>query len=530
MKNYLLPNLFLLFFFWSCEEEIEPQPQDCAGVDGGQNICGCTDTSAINFESTATFDDGSCQYDTIPPSQVLIDSITYDLNGMYIYYQTPMDEDFSYLQLFYSNEEQGEKFLISQLDSGTVTNLTFEEYENLIDPTNPKWYWIKAFDIDGNSSIGPSYYLFSNYPTEATAYEVQFNEGSYSFSWGKNNDADFYSYMIFRSSAISMVPDLELFTEIKNIDSTSIPITIGGARSNIRWYYQIHVKNSLGLTTKSNIIEGDYCFEFFNRCWSVYQTLNLNPNSDADGFTEIPEDIQYLVNLEKLELDGHDFFGEIPEFLGNLDSLYFIDLGYNNFSGEIPNFFENLPNLRILRLGGNNLSGQIPSSIGNLHGLIILDLSQNNLTGSLPEELGNLSKLEYLNIQNNYDASDNTIRLYGEIPSSFGMLDSIKHINIQANNFIGNIDWIESLLKLEEFQCSFNQFDGTIPEGIGNLSELMIFKALDNNISGTIPESICNLSQSFFSNGFEVSGNNLCPPYPDCVEAVIFSQDTTDCD
>ena len=35
---------------------------DCAGVLYGENICGCTDSTAANYDSTATFDDGSCSY------------------------------------------------------------------------------------------------------------------------------------------------------------------------------------------------------------------------------------------------------------------------------------------------------------------------------------------------------------------------------------------------------------------------------------------------------------------------------------
>ena len=34
--------------------------KDCAEVWGGSNICGCTDSTAINYNSNATFDDGSC--------------------------------------------------------------------------------------------------------------------------------------------------------------------------------------------------------------------------------------------------------------------------------------------------------------------------------------------------------------------------------------------------------------------------------------------------------------------------------------
>jgi hypothetical protein len=62
MKKILLP--MMLIAFWSCEEE--PLPEDCAGVEGGDNICGCTDSTATNYDNTATFDDGSCEVDPCP--------------------------------------------------------------------------------------------------------------------------------------------------------------------------------------------------------------------------------------------------------------------------------------------------------------------------------------------------------------------------------------------------------------------------------------------------------------------------------
>ena len=65
--------IVLLVGFWGCEEE----PKDCAGVAGGDNICGCTDSLAINFDNTATYDDESCEYDTTPPNI----TITFNAEG-----------------------------------------------------------------------------------------------------------------------------------------------------------------------------------------------------------------------------------------------------------------------------------------------------------------------------------------------------------------------------------------------------------------------------------------------------------------
>ncbi|MEC7735764.1 MAG: hypothetical protein VX651_00310, partial [Candidatus Neomarinimicrobiota bacterium] len=47
----------LIVFYFSCSE---PEPEDCAGIINGSSICGCTDSTALNYDSTATYDDGSC--------------------------------------------------------------------------------------------------------------------------------------------------------------------------------------------------------------------------------------------------------------------------------------------------------------------------------------------------------------------------------------------------------------------------------------------------------------------------------------
>ena len=48
------------FVFWTCEEDEVSLSEDCAGVDDGDAICGCTDSTAVNYLSSATSDDGSC--------------------------------------------------------------------------------------------------------------------------------------------------------------------------------------------------------------------------------------------------------------------------------------------------------------------------------------------------------------------------------------------------------------------------------------------------------------------------------------
>ena len=52
--------LFVGIFFVACS--IDESLEDCAGVPGGDTICGCTDSTATNYDSLATFDDNSCEY------------------------------------------------------------------------------------------------------------------------------------------------------------------------------------------------------------------------------------------------------------------------------------------------------------------------------------------------------------------------------------------------------------------------------------------------------------------------------------
>jgi hypothetical protein len=50
-----------LLVVFACEEEEKDNSYvDCTGIDNGENICGCMDNSASNFNPDATVDDGSC--------------------------------------------------------------------------------------------------------------------------------------------------------------------------------------------------------------------------------------------------------------------------------------------------------------------------------------------------------------------------------------------------------------------------------------------------------------------------------------
>jgi hypothetical protein len=50
-----------------------------------------------------------------------------------------------------------------------------------------------------------------------------------------------------------------------------------------------------------------------------------------------------------------------------------------------------------------------------------------------------------------------------------------------------------------------------------------------NRLTGLIPETICDLNINW-SSSFAVSQNQLCPPYPSCIEDYVGYQRTSGCD
>ncbi len=76
--------------------------------------------------------------------------------------------------------------------------------------------------------------------------------------------------------------------------------------------------------------------------------------------------------------------------------------------------------------------------------------------------------------------------------------------------------------RLKALDCGayiYCQLSGSIPQQINELTELEHFRVEGNYLSGLIPESICQLNIDYDNHlDFDVSYNNLCPPYPDCID------------
>ena len=203
-----------------------------------------------------------------------------------------------------------------------------------------------------------------------------------------------------------------------------------------------------------------------------------------------------------------------------------ISIGFGNCDSDEVELWDecySITNTTSLLRINHGLTGEIPSEIGQLTNLVTLKLQYNELTGSIPTEIGNLTSLVKLDLRYN--------NLSGSIPTEVWSLTSLKELRIQKNQFSGTIpSAIGNLTELTHLYLYGNQFTGSIPAEIGNLINLGKLHLNNNQFTGLIPETICNIDMSFYNPySFDISGNQLLPPYPDCVAEFVGYQYSEDC-
>ena len=89
-------------------------------------------------------------------------------------------------------------------------------------------------------------------------------------------------------------------------------------------------------------------------------------------------------------------------------------------------------------------------------------------------------------------------------------------------------DSLGNLTELRELLISGTLLTGGLPESLFDLEHLEVLILSDNQLSGSIPESICNFDINNMI--IELENNQFCPPYPECIEDFIGNQDTTQCE
>ncbi|GLT66165.1 hypothetical protein SLA2020_385490 [Shorea laevis] len=271
----------------------------------------------------------------------------------------------------------------------------------------------------------------------------------------------------------------------------------------------------------------------------------------------ISESICNMDSLEVLDLSRNSLSGTVPWCLINMTqsgSFSVLNLRRNNLTGTIPDAFSGNCGLQTLNLNENSLQGEIPKSVANCKMLEVLDIGNNGINDSFPCWLSTISTLQVLVLRSN--------KFYGSIecPMSNETLPLLQIVDLASNKFGGKLPkkffetWAGMLVPSDGTQATFNyhyfdlivgqlyyqdvvkvtskglqielvkiltifiaidfscnNFEGKIPEVIGEFKALIVLNLSHNSLTGPIHSSLGNLHNL---ESLDLSSNNLTGNIP----------------
>lgn len=170
-----------------------------------------------------------------------------------------------------------------------------------------------------------------------------------------------------------------------------------------------------------------------------------------------------------------------------------LDVASTMFLGHLDgSIFANMQYLRYLELGDNLYESEMPIEITQLPDLEALYAYNTGLEGNL-EFIVQLDKIFELWLDDN--------DITGTIPTGIGGLTDLASLSLTDNDLYGEIPTeIGYLTDMEQMWLFGNWLSGEIPTEIGFLSELRIFAIEDNNITDvSMPQQICDLEMDALS-------------------------------
>ncbi|KAL3738586.1 hypothetical protein ACJRO7_020027 [Eucalyptus globulus] len=264
---------------------------------------------------------------------------------------------------------------------------------------------------------------------------------------------------------------------------------------------------------------------------SIHSLISLNlARNKLDGM--IPHVFLDDCSLRMIDLRENRLSGIVPRSLGNCSLLEYLNLGDNQINDTFPFWLSELAYLEVIGLRSNNFHGPIESSLSELNftHLHILDISNNGFNGEFPSNL--LKSCHAMKVMVGQDAlayldvyqrvpnvsfsistvyamklmSKGTEREYAKIPDVFMAVD------LSNNEFEGFIpELIGDLKSLRMLNLSNNLLNGSIPPSLANLTVLESLDLSRNNLVGEIPQQLARLT---FLSVFDVSHNRLSGPIP----------------
>jgi hypothetical protein len=256
------------------------------------------------------------------------------------------------------------------------------------------------------------------------------------------------------------------------------------------------------------------------------------PSNGLKG--SIPDEIQYLTDLELLAAPYNDISGRFPSGMAKLTLLNYLDLRYNAIEGYLPDWLGDLEALQVLGLSGNHFEGSIPPNVGTLADLKSIALSDNAFTGPL-DFVNHLNAIEYLWVDGNsftgtltdsflsshsdliqVDVGSNNLKCDGDFPVHLLEHETLEVLNADNNPLNAALPPLSyTNFDLQYLSLRNTMLRGSIPT---SLPQLRVLKHLDlhgNSLTGTVPYQLGTMDSLTYlflgDNGFEREED--FPPY-----------------
>lgn len=267
--------------------------------------------------------------------------------------------------------------------------------------------------------------------------------------------------------------------------------TVNLARNRLNGSVPVNFKNLQSLTqlslSKASLHNLSATLEVLSHCRNL-STLVLTLNFHNE---EMPQDQNLeFSNLKVFVLANSQIKGSFPKWLSGCKMLQLLDLSWNHLSGSIPSWIGRFDNLYYLDLSNNSFSGNIPQSLTK-----VLSLQQRNfsLEGTLSAfpfyTKGSVKGLKYKKVssfRSSIFLSYN--QLQGPLWPGFGNLKGLHVMDLKHNSLSGPISYqLSGMAMLEILDLSHNKLSGEIPLTLRVLSFLSLFDVSYNQLHGKIP-------------------------------------------
>ena len=341
-----------------------------------QEVSGCTDPNATNYNPEATEDDGSCCIELWGECYNINETTSLNLNNQGLTGHIP-PEIGQLINLTYINLSDNQLTGVIPQEIGNVSQpweLDLALYNNQLYGLIPSMVCNLDSNLLMNNKFCPPY------PTCINDEDLGYQDTSECGLGCTDISACNYD-----EDAIIDDDSCAYQTDCLGVcGGTAIEDCSETCQGNDYSCYGCTDPNATNYNPEATEDDGSCCIELWGECYNINETTSLNLNNQ--GLTgHIPPEIGQLINLTYINLSDNQLTGVIPQEIGNVSQPWELDLAlYNNqLYGLIPSMVCNLDSNLLMN---NKFCPPYPTCI-NDEDLGYQDTSECLITGDLNNDL-----------------------------------------------------------------------------------------------------------------------------------------------